>query len=159
VDDAVATKASWGDTVEVVVARRDIRPGEPLDGDATAVRSLPRALVTAGALHRSPPDAVAAAPIAAGEPIPALRVGRGDRSPVAALLPEGTRGVAVPRPDGLVVQVGDEVDVVASQSGFSTGGPVVAASDSAVVVAVPAGDVTTLAQAANQDGVVVVLRP
>ena len=82
------------------MATRPLAAGEVLDGTDTEVRALPAGVVAegdAGRACRRVPSRPSA--IAAGEPVHRLRVGRGGDGPVAALLPDGTRGIAVPVDD------------------------------------------------------------
>ena len=84
-----------------VVATRGLAAGEVLDTANTAVRQLPAALVAEGACWPSClPGAVVATPIPAGEPVLAIRVGRAGDGPVAALLVDGARGIAIPTEEG-----------------------------------------------------------
>lgn len=156
---AASARASWGTTTEVLVATRDLRPGDALDAAAVEPRRLPIALVADGVLTRLPAGAVVAAPIAAGEPVHGLRVGRGGASPVAALLPPGTRGVAMPRPEGLPLAPGDRVDVVASLTGTIVGerAVVVAVAERAVVVAIPLEALGAVAAAVADGGALLAL--
>ena len=163
---AEETRARLGVSKEAIVATRAIAAGEALDGTDTEVRVLPAGVVAAGTLASLPPGAVAAAAIAAGEPVNRLRVGRGGDGPVAALLPDGTRGIAVPvGPDGLPLRPGDLVDVVAAVAAgnggaartVAAGALVVHVDDKAVVVAVGAAETTAVAQALADGAVVLAL--
>lgn len=162
VERADAARRAWGTTVPVVVATEAIAPGDALSAAVLAVEKRPAALVPDSALRALPADRVAGAAIAAGEVVVAERLaGEGLRGP-AALLPPGTRAVAVPAERGLTppVAVGDAVDVVVALggSGEDRGGAppgftlveaarVVAVSDEAVTIAVPRADTARVAVA------------
>jgi hypothetical protein len=136
------------------VASHDLAPGDALDETTTALVARPVALVAPGTLTRRPAGAVVRSPVAAGEAIHPVRVGRGGASPVAALLPEGHRGVALPRAPGLPLATGDGVDVVGLAGTVATG-TVVHVAEQEVVVAVPEGSLTAVV-AALADGTAVV---
>lgn len=163
---AAATRAQFGTLVPAVVAARAIEPGEALGPGNTRVRELPAAAVASSTLSRVPAGAVASAAIAEGEPIGALRVGRGGDGPVAALLPDGTRGIAVPVDEaGLPLRTGDRVDVVAAVAAgaggeartVASGALVVHVGAKAVVVAVTTAEAAPVAQALADGAVVLAL--
>jgi Flp pilus assembly protein CpaB len=139
---AEAERDRWGDVRPTLVATADVAGGEHLAGHA-AVRLLPAGLVPPGALRRLPAGAVAAVDVHEGEAVLADRlVGRGS-SAVAARLPAGTRGVAVPTGSGLPLEVGDHVDVLATFDGtVADGEPTFAVARRAVVVHVGEDAVT-----------------
>jgi Flp pilus assembly protein CpaB len=157
---AVDARHQWGDTRPALVATRTIAAGEVLDATAVDVRPIPLALVPDGALGALPaPGTPAAAPIGRGEIVSASRIGRGGRSEVAALLPEGTRGVGVPVTEGVVpLRAGDVVDVVAADL-VVPAAAVVRVGDGDAVVAVPAGDAPAVARAVAAGQVTLVLSP
>ena len=112
---AGAARDRWGDTRPVVVATRDLAPGEVLDGGATEVRDLPAAVMGEAVLAEAPAGAVVRHPILAGEPVVAARLAPAGLVGAAALVPAGERAVAVPTgpaPTPPLV-VGDRVDVLA----------------------------------------------
>jgi Flp pilus assembly protein CpaB len=163
---AAEARAGYGTVVPTLVATAAIAPGQALTDDDTEIRVLPAALVAVGALHSRPPGGVASQPIAAGEPVVALRVGRGGDGPVAALLPDGTRGIAVPADGtGLPLRPGDHVDVVAAVASGAGGAARVVAHDAvvahvgdrSVVVAVTVADAPAVAQALADGAVVLAL--
>lgn len=163
---AEATRAQFGTMVPALVAARAIEPGEALGSANTRVRELPAAAVASGTLSSLPAGAVASAAIAEGEPIGALRVGRGGDGPVAALLPDGTRGIAVPTDEaGLPLRTGDRVDVVAAIAAgtggeartVASGALVVHVGAKAVVVAVSVAEAPPVAQALADGAVVLAL--
>lgn len=114
VADAEAERARWGRLVPTVVALVDVPGGDPIRASDVAVRHLPVAVVPAGALRALPSGAVAAVDLHRGEAVVAARLAGTGSSVVAARLPAGTRGVAVPAGAGLPLEVGDRVDVLAT---------------------------------------------
>jgi hypothetical protein len=127
-------RARWGSGRSTLVARVTIAAGDPLDAANTELVALPGALVGADALSERPLGAVAAVRLAAGEVVRHDRLGRPARSPVAALVPNGRHGVAVPRGDDtLPLAVGDVVRVVAALSDVPGAVPITAADDAIVV--------------------------
>ncbi len=115
VADARRARDGWLERRPVLVTTRPIAPGESLTGADVERREWPRVLLPDGSLDELPAPAVAAAPIAAGEPVVAARLGRPAASAVASLVPDGGRGVALPRGTApLPLAVGDRVDVVAA---------------------------------------------
>jgi Flp pilus assembly protein CpaB len=158
VANAADTRHRWGDTAPALVATRSLAAGTLLDASNSDIRAVPLALLPAGALPARPSVArPLASPVSAGEIVTTARVGRNGRSPVAALLPDGSRGVAVPRPDGLPLRVGDHVDVAGPSGLLTSGAVVVDVSDSAAVIAVAADDAPAVAHAAASGDAVPVL--
>jgi Flp pilus assembly protein CpaB len=170
VSGAEAARARWGRSVAVVVATRDIEPGDPLAGAGLVLERRPRSTVPASALTRIPPDAVAGSAIVDGEVLVAERLaGEGLRG-AAARLPRGTRAMAIPAEPGLTppLDVGDVVDVVVAvptdeagsgPPGFTlvTGALVVAVSEDATTIAVPRDDVPRVAVALGAGAVTLAL--
>lgn len=89
-------RAEWGDTDTVVVAARDLAPGDLLDSAAVDTRDLPQAVVTDAALREAPLGSVVRNPIRAGEPLISDRLAPEGVTGTAALIPEGHSAVAVP---------------------------------------------------------------
>jgi Flp pilus assembly protein CpaB len=163
---AEATRAGYGSTTPVVVATRGVEPGTPLDASNTTVRELPAALVPDGALAALDTGATAATALVAGEVVNTTRVGRGGDGPVSALLPDGTRGLAVPVDEGsLPLRPGDRVDLVAAVTAglggtarvVATGAPVAHVGERVVVVAVPTVQLPDVAQALADGRVILAL--
>jgi Flp pilus assembly protein CpaB len=156
---AAAERARWGEQRPVVVARHDLRPGERLrDVD---VRMVPAALVPRGAVA-APGGQVVAAWIAGGEIVVRDRLAPRGLSATAALLPPGSRGVAVPAGQApLPVEVGDRVDVVATDDTSATtiarDAVVIAVDEAAVTVAVDREDAASVAYAVTAAAVTLVL--
>jgi Flp pilus assembly protein CpaB len=166
VASAQAAKAGFGTLQAVVVAVQDVEPGAALDATNTEVRELPVALVPDGVLTALPDGATANTTLLAGEPVPRRRVGRAGDGPVAAMLPDGTRGLAVPRDESsLPLRPGDRVDVVAALTVGAGGAARLVAEgvavahvgERSVVVAVPAERLVDAAQALADGGVVLAL--
>ncbi|MFZ6005106.1 MAG: Flp pilus assembly protein CpaB [Actinomycetota bacterium] len=163
---AQEARDQWGSTTSVVVASRAVRTGEVIEPGDVSTERWPRALVPDSALTELPPGATATAPIVAGELLVAERLAPQGLSGVAALLPAGTRAVAIPTEPGLAppLAVGDRVDVLVAlpielagdgPPGFAvvTGAVVVDTSDAAVTVAVPRDSAPRVAVALGQGAV------
>jgi len=154
----------------VLVTTAAVDAGGVLTEANTAVVMRPADERPEGALADLPAGAVASAVLVRGEVVVASRLAPAGLSPAAALLPPGTRGVAVPVGDApLPVVPGDRVDVVATlpldltgDTGAASvvieGAVVVLAGDGTVVVGVPAADVATLASALGEGTVQLALR-
>lgn len=172
----------WGTARPVVVAQRDLTPGEVVDASAVELRQLPVAVIGDAALATEPIGSVVRYPIIAGEPLVRDRLAPQGVSGVAALVPDGDRAVSVPT--GLLgtppLHAGDRVDllvVVAStgdiygQSADSaqdlasgepafplvSAAPVVDVNEQAVTVAVPSADAPRVAYAIANGVVVLAL--
>lgn len=180
VRSAEAARLRWGDTRPVAVATDDLAIGDPLGAGAAEVRSLPAALVPSGALSAPPVGALVRQPIAAGEALVAERLAPDGLTGAAALVPPGSRAVAVPLTPvpAPPLAVGDLVDLLAVTSPASTGEdvgagaavgagepafplvetvPVVDVGDETASVAVPEADAPRVAYALAQGAVVVAL--
>lgn len=157
---AEAGAARYGSTRVVLVAVRDVAAGELLGtGDAEA-REVPAGFVPRGAVGSEALGSRVAQALRAGEVVHGRRLAPGGLSAVAALLPPGTRGLAVPSdPGGLPLEPGDVVDVLATVAEVGATGDlpptVVVAADATVVdvgeaavtIAVPAADAGRVAYA------------
>lgn len=146
---AEASADRYGRLRPVVVATRPVAMGTVLRAGDVAVRALPAAFL--------PDEHVAVASAAVGRTVvvalfPGLPVVRGHLAPdglggVAALLPTGTRAVAVPAGGASApVRTGDLVDVLATfdPSSSEAGEPTFAVATAALVVDV-GDDSTTVA--------------
>lgn len=150
-------RASWGSTVEVWVATRDVSTGQLLI-DAVERRTFPAATVPPAAVRDL--DAVTAArrPVPSGAVVTRLDVAA-DSAP-ASLLDEGEVGVAVIERVPSGARTGDRVMVVADGLVLAGDATVVGASDDRVVVAVPVdGAPAVAAAAAGANGVGLLLQP
>ena len=114
VADAERERSRWGPTRATLVTTTDVAGGERLEPDDVTVRMLPAALVPDDALRALPAGAVAAIDLHRGEAVLPGRLAGAGSSAVAARLPAGTRGVAVPDGSGLPLEIGDRVDILAT---------------------------------------------
>jgi Flp pilus assembly protein CpaB len=142
--DAAAARDRWGERRPALVVVHDIGAGERVGRDDTEVRPLPIALVPRSALTSVPDGAVALTDLRAGEVLLPTRLSGPGRSLVAARLPRGTRGVAIPTGTGLPVTLGDHVDVLATfdAAAAGDGAPTFAVAEDALVVHVDREAVT-----------------
>lgn len=148
---AAAERDRWGESRAVVVAVGDHDAGDRLRAE---LRSVPAAVVPAGALDAVPTSATVVVDIAAGEIVLGARLAPEGLSAVAARLPADSRGVAVPHGMApLPVEVGDRVDVLASYESdtevVTRDAIVVAVDEDAVTVAVDASEAADVAYAVN----------
>lgn len=174
---AARAERRYGRTRSVVVATARIEPGRTVDGGNVAVQRWPIGLVPPGSLATVPHRHVALVAIEAGEPVAGRRVSGSGRTGPTALIPRGSRAVAVPLPvSGLPLTPGDQVDLVPAGAGAGGGvgagggdghgrpaasdAIVIAVSPQTVAVAVRADDLGRVATALGQGGgVVVALHP
>jgi len=108
-----------GDTVQVVVADRDLERGSVIDDGSVRVERMPSAFAPPGAL-RTTGDAIGrtlGSDLAEGEAVTRTRIGDAG-GPVASLVAGGLRAFVVGSglPSG-VVEPGDRVDVIATFGG------------------------------------------
>jgi Flp pilus assembly protein CpaB len=186
VSAAGAARERWGTTRAVVVATRDLAPGDVVEAGAVEVRDLPAGVLGDAAVADTPEGAVVRQPIFAGEPVIASRLAPAGLTGAAALVPPGQRAVAVPVGPGGVppVVIGDQVDVLAvippgaGMSGAVTatdGGPasggdsdepafrlvegatIVDVAEAAVTVAVPETDAPRVAWTLSNGALVLAL--
>jgi Flp pilus assembly protein CpaB len=150
---------SSGDTRLVPVARNDLDRGRRLDGDDVEWTRRPST-----DLPRSPAaeteGRVVTEPIAAGEVVVESRLAPGGAGGTTALLPAGTRAIAVPSTLGTPpLEIGDHVDLLATLEARAVArdAVVVATSDDAVTVAVDEGEAIEVAAALASGGVVLAL--
>jgi Flp pilus assembly protein CpaB len=165
---ADAARRGWGTARPVAVATRDLAVGDVVTAAATDVHDLPEAVVPPRALGLPPVGAVVRHPVVAGEPLVADRLAPLGLTGPAALVPAGSRALAVPvGPLGAPpLEVGDLVDLVGvlpPESGGSVGEPlastvpVVAVDEGTATVAVPREDAPGVADALVQGAVVIAL--
>jgi hypothetical protein len=152
---AETARAAWGTAVPVLVAARDLRPGDELTADAVRVEDRPVALVAADAL--TPGDGEGrwfGAAVLAGD-----AVRQGHLRDAADLGDPARRVVALPRPLGLALAAGDRVDALdAAGETVATDAVVLRLGDEVVEVAVDAAAVGPLGRAVLDGRVVVVRR-
>jgi Flp pilus assembly protein CpaB len=167
VDRAAAARASWGETATVVVVTRPVHAGRPIRDADVERRDLPRAVLPDAAVTRPPVGRVAIVDLFPGEILVARRLApEGLRGP-AALLPPGTRALAVPTGPGTPpLTVGDAVEVLAAVDPLVAAsepasapprGRVVAVEEGSVTVALPAADTPVVAFALAQGVVTLAL--
>jgi Flp pilus assembly protein CpaB len=158
--EAREARDAWRDRRTILVAGRAIAAGETLHADDVERRPWPLALLPEGAVDSLPDPAVAAAPMAAGEPVVTARLGRPAMGAVASLVPDGSRAVAVARGSAaLPVVVGDGVEVIAAldpleASVVAADAVVVHVDELTAVVAVAAGEAPAAAAAIAAGGAV-----
>lgn len=169
---AEALSARYGATRAVVVARHDVAAGAHLRAGDVGRRVMPAAFVPAGAVSGSTTSSlvgrVVVVPLVRGQVVVGAHLAPGGLSAVAALVPPGTRAIALPT-GGLAppLRRGDVVDVYAT---FDDGKdpptfavarrvPVVsvAEDDDTVTVAVDERDVDRVAFAVTTGEVTIVL--
>lgn len=87
------------ETVDVVVARRDLERGEAVDPTTMAVRALPRDHLPAGVVEPARFEPLQglrlSAPMRAGEPLLAARVEGADVATFSARVPDGIRALTI----------------------------------------------------------------
>lgn len=166
VQDAEHAREAWGSSTRVLVATEVIGAGERLAPDNTDLVAQPAPVVPDGALTNLPAGRRVATPVYAGEVIRAERLAPTGTSALAARLPDGTRGVAIPVEPGTTptLAVGDLVEVLVAlpaevagggPPGFAlaTGVPVVEVTDAAVTIAVDRDAAPRLAAAFGEGAV------
>lgn len=165
VGDAEAARQRWGPTVPVVVAARPLAAGDVVQVDDVKVATYPKGLAPAGALAAPPVGRTVLAALGVGEAVTSVRVSGAGGGGVAALVPAGWRALAVPVGRASVaLSVGDEVDLIGtgvdglSSEVVAEDALVVAVSDEAVTVALPAPAAASAAGAVSAGGVLVALR-
>jgi Flp pilus assembly protein CpaB len=154
---SVDTRRKWGEQRTVTVARHRIAIGSVVEADAVATESWPVALVPQGAVEQSPVGRTVVGTIEAGEAVLGLRLAPEGLSGIAALLPPGSRALAVPTgPSVVALRIGDHVDLIA---GFDVAGatgdnaPALTVAQNAVVVSVDDKSVTVAVRAADAERV------
>jgi Flp pilus assembly protein CpaB len=161
-------RSAYGKSRVIVVAARDIEAGQTIDTADVQVEERPLAVIPEGALTDPPIGRVASAATMRGEPMLAVRVGDPGVSAIAALIPPGEVGIAVPLDAGtLAVSVGDAVEVMATFDPDRIEGPptivvapravVVDVRDAAATLALPEPDAQRVAFALATGVVTVVL--
>lgn len=154
VDEA---RRAWGDAREVLIARRDTRPGELLDVE---IREVPVALIPTAALN-DPTDGrlIARQDVAAGQIVTAPDVGRDGADGPAALLPDGWAAVPIVESPPLGAAVGARVQIAGDGVVLATDAIVVGYHDDVTLIAVPAAVAPMVAAGAQSGGVAVLLLP
>ncbi len=169
-DEVAPGAADLGAATPVLVATHTIAVGEVVGEANTEVRSLPRAAVAPGGVGPAAIGSRATQPIHRGEVVHEQRLAPGGLSTLAAILPSGTRGIAVQAGAGaLALEAGDVVDVIATLEVLDAEGApsvvvaasvaVVDAGGEVVTVAVPVAQVPAVAYAVTAGLVTLVLVP
>lgn len=143
-----------GPTVEVLVANRDLPAGRPVSGDDLESIQVPRRLVPDGAIRQVPgPGTRLTVAVGRREILTRHRLVGGAPSSLAAAIPPGWRGIAIPA-DGVTPDLvrGDRIDLVGLGSDgqsvpIVTDAVVLARSGATATVAVPRRAVGAVADA------------
>jgi Flp pilus assembly protein CpaB len=168
VSRAERTRTAWGRTQTVLVATHDLAAGHELEPGDTEARTVPVAAATPGAVASAAPGRLVRMPVLAGEVLLRRRLAGTGATGVAALLPHGTRAVAIPIEPGTAppLRVGQRVDVVAVAAGsdgavpafvLARAAPVVDVREQAVSVAVDPDAVPRIAVALAEGAVTLAL--
>jgi hypothetical protein len=153
IDDA---RQRWGATRTVLVAARDIAPGEAL---VVVARERPAAMVTDSALGAEGATLVARQHIAEGEIVTVVDVGRGERSGPLGLAPDGWLAVPIVESPASGAAIGDRVQLAGDGMVIAPEAIVVGYHDDVTLVAVPADLAPLVPAAAESGGLVVLLAP
>ncbi len=168
---AQAAAARWGVMRPTLVATVDLIPGAVVGAGETAVERRPVALVPVGALDAPAEGQTVTAPILAGEAVVVERLAPAGLSPLAASLPPGGRGVAIPVGPGTPpLEAGDVVDVLVTFDPDTVGdgeptfpvarsAAVVGVGEEAVTLGVSQEEASRVAFALTAGVVVLVLSP
>jgi pilus assembly protein CpaB len=116
--------------VEVVVARRDLRRGEPVGPETMAVRAMPREFTPGGAVVPARFDALVGARLLvamrAGEPLLPASVANAETGPISSRVRPGIRAmtITVDEVNSLsgMLQPGDRIDLMLSVRPPTSGG-------------------------------------
>lgn len=163
---AAAEAARWGDPVTVAVARRTVPAGARIEPGDAERRQVPRSLVPPGALADVPAGRVVTVRVLPGQVLVAAQLAPPGRSRLAAVLPAGHRGLAVPTNGAAPhLEPGDVVDLLATfdvDAGEPTfpvaqGALVLAANPDTVTVAVREADAAPVAYALATGAVTIAL--
>lgn len=162
---------AYGHLVPVVVATRNLEPGELIGPSTVEVSRLPGSLVPPGALNEIPIGQAVRSFIAAGEAVVTERLAPLGVHGMAASLYPDERAIAVPTErNRLRFEVGMNVDVLQTLDPFSVGAGtatsvlveaarVIAVEESAITVAVPTNRVNRVATALASAVVTLVITP
>ncbi len=149
-------RRQWGEVRRAVVVTGAVARGDEIGPNDVVERELPRALVPVDALAVAPVGRLAIVDLFPGEVVLADRVAPDGLRGVAALLPPGSRALAVPAGPGTPpLEQGDMVDVLVT---IDPGGDreeptfpvveaaaVVAVDDTGATIAVPSADAPRVA--------------
>ncbi|MDP1818422.1 MAG: SAF domain-containing protein [Acidimicrobiales bacterium] len=144
-------RTAWGTSRVVLVAIRDLVPGDVLRAGDVDERSLPEPAVPEDRAATTAVGRTVHSPIYEGEVVVAARLAPEDLRGVAVRLPEGTRAVAVPAEVGTTppLEVGQLVDVIVAfpPDGSGAGPPGIVVAEAALVVDVAEAAVTVAVEA------------
>jgi Flp pilus assembly protein CpaB len=176
VDSARSARTRWGAGHPVVVMVEAVAAGDRIEATEVEVRSLPAALLPTTAVTDPPIGRVATSDLYPGEVLVEERVAPEGVQGAAALLPPGSRALAVPSGPGTPpLLVGDTVDLLATYDPFLfdpaaattpaggagemvvSGATVIDVSEGAVTVAVDPDDAPEVAFALSQGAVTLAL--
>ena len=136
----------WGSRRIVLVAARDLSPGDPLDTSSIRTAEVPTSAVPGRAVERVEPGRRAVRSVTIGEILVEDDVAPAASGPLAARLPAGHTGVAVVLADDApAIGPGDVVDVVAAPEPFvddAGSGEATVVARSAVVIDIRDDSVT-----------------
>jgi hypothetical protein len=153
-----SARRAWGDGREVLVARRDTRPGEAVEFD---VRELPAAVVPPGALgaEAGTQSLVARQNVSAGEIVTEIDVGRAGAAGAVALLPDDWAAVPIVESPPSGAAIGASVQIAADGVVLAADAIVAGYHDDVTLVGVPAGVAPMVAAGAQSGAVAVLLLP
>lgn len=154
-DEVEAERVRWGETRTVLVAARDIVPGEPLSG-VTVDRHLPIAMIPESAVT-DVVNRIARQHVALGEMITTADIAAGDGP--QSLVPEGWLAVAIVESPSSGAAIGDRVQVASDGVVISSDALVVGFVDDATLVAAPAHEAPLLPAAAAGSALALLLVP
>jgi Flp pilus assembly protein CpaB len=162
---------AWGRDRVVWVVQRPLAAGVVVTAATVRRVALPRGVIPDGALAPavSPVGDATRVALATGEVVLTARLARHGARGIAAVLPAGTRAVALPNDEHTpLVRVGDFVDVIATfdvgdatdapSVAVASGAPVMAVAPRTLTVAVGDDDAARVAFALAKGAVTVVLR-
>ncbi len=157
----------YGPLRPMVVASRTLDRGTEVKAADLAVRHLPARFRTDGSFEsvRQVEGRVAVVPLVAGEPVLRAHLAPDGLTGVAALLPPGTRAVAVPTGSASPpLRVGDVVDLLATLEedpavAVALDAPVVDVGPDTATVAVTPAEAGAVALAVSRGAVSVLLTP
>ena len=155
VRSAVALPPGAGPLLDVTVVARPVPAGTTLRPGDVRTSRLPADAVPDAEPAASPLGRTARVDLVPGEVLLAARLGpRG----LAALLPEGSRALAVPRAAGTPpLEPGQRVDLLADGAVVVTAASVLAVEDSGTTVAVPEATAPAVAEAVAAGAVTLAL--
>jgi Flp pilus assembly protein CpaB len=145
--DARAQAAAFGRLRAVPVAARSLDAGDEVGPEDVTTRRLPAALIPRGGVAARPEGRVVVVPVAAGEVLLEAKLAPWGLKGAAALLPDGTRALAIPVSEGTPpLSVGNHVDLLATfspdQPAATSPDPSFPVAEDALVVAVGHDTVT-----------------